>query len=92
MNEKNSRREFVKNAGILGGGILAMPVISKANFFAEEDKVIRVAVVGCGGRGTGAALQALLSKQNVKVVALADAFRDRLDNCYKTLSADDLSD
>ena len=92
MNEKTSRREFVKNAGILSGGILAMPVISKANFFSEDDKVIKVAVVGCGGRGTGAALQALLSKQNVKVVALADAFRDRLDNCYKTLSADDLSD
>lgn len=92
MNEKNSRREFVKNAGVLGGGILAMPAFAQANFFSEEEKVIKVAVVGCGGRGTGAALQALLSKQNVKVVALADAFRDRLDNCYKTLSADDLSD
>src|SRR5690606_24933855 len=66
--------------------------ISNAGFVTEDNKVIKVAVVGCGGRGTGAALQALLSKQNVKVVAMADAFRDRLDNCYNTLSADDLSD
>ena len=92
MNKQNSRRAFVKNSAILGGGILAMPVISKANFLGDEEKIIKVAVVGCGGRGTGAALQALLSKQNVKVVALADAFKDRLDKCYKTLSADDLSD
>jgi predicted dehydrogenase len=51
-----------------------------------------VALVGCGGRGTGAALQACLSKQNVKLVAMADAFRDRIDSCYKTLTKDDLSD
>jgi predicted dehydrogenase len=54
--------------------------------------VIKVALIGCGGRGTGAAMQALLTKQNVKLVAMADAFRDRLDDCYKTLNSDDLSD
>jgi predicted dehydrogenase len=37
-------------------------------------------------------MQALLTKQNVKLVAMADAFRDRLDDCFKTLNSDDLSD
>ena len=65
---------------------------SRANYFSGADDVIKVALIGCGGRGTGAAMQALLTKQNVKLVAMADAFRDRLDECYKTLNADDLSD
>jgi predicted dehydrogenase len=47
-------------------------------------------VIGCGGRGTGAAVQALMSKQNVKIVAMADAFKDRLDECYKNV-ADELA-
>lgn len=94
MNTENkkSRRDFVKSSALLTGGVMALPLISKANFFSGADNIIKVALVGCGGRGTGAALQACLSKQNVKLVALADAFRDRIDSCYKTLTKDDLSD
>jgi predicted dehydrogenase len=88
-NNANSRREFVKNSALVAGGLLAVPLFSKANYFSGSDDVIKVALVGCGGRGTGAALQALLSKQNVKLVAMADAFRDRLDNCLKKLNGDD---
>lgn len=91
-NNQTSRREFVKQGSLIAGGILAAPLFSKANYFSGADDTIKVALVGCGGRGTGAAMQALLTKQNVKLVAMADAFRDRLDDCYKTLNADDLSD
>jgi predicted dehydrogenase len=87
-----TRRVFVKQTGILAGGLIAAPLMSKANFFSGSDDTIKIALIGCGGRGTGAALQALLSKQKVKLVAMADAFRDRLDDCYKTLTADDISD
>jgi len=87
-----SRRDFVKQSGLVAGGLLAAPLFSRANFFSGSDDVIKIALVGCGGRGTGAAMQALLTKQNVKIVAMADAFADRLENCYKTLNADDLSD
>ena len=83
-----SRRDFVKQTSILAGGIVAAPFLSRANYFSGADDVIKIAVVGCGGRGTGAARQALLSKQNVKIVAMADAFRDNLDNCYKSLTAE----
>jgi predicted dehydrogenase len=88
----SSRRDFVKHGSIIAGGLMAAPLISKANYFSGADDVIKVALIGCGGRGTGAALQALLSKQNVKIVAMADAFRDRLDSSYKNLTSDDLSD
>ena len=89
---KNSRREFVKQTAIITSGAMALPLLSKANFFSGADDVIKIALIGCGGRGTGAAMQALLTKQNVKLVAMADAFRDRVDSCFKSLTADDLSE
>ncbi len=85
----NPRREFLRRGTLLAGGLIAAPVLSKANYFSGADDVIKIALVGCGGRGTGAAMQALLSKQNVKLVAMADAFRDNLDKCYKALNSDD---
>ncbi len=94
MNTENqSRREFVKQSSLLAGALVAAPFASQAEFFnSSADDTIKVALIGCGGRGTGAAMQALLTKQNVKLVAMADAFKDRLDDCYKSLNADDLSD
>ena len=94
MNNENktSRREFVKNAAVLTGGVIAVPLASHANFFSGADDTIKIALVGCGHRGTGAAMQACLTKQNVKLVAMADAFRDRIDSSYKALTADDISE
>jgi predicted dehydrogenase len=91
-NGTTTRRDFVKQTTLVAGGLFAMPLLSKANFFSGADDTIKVALVGCGGRGTGAAMQALLTKQNVKLVAMADAFRDRLDECYKTLTTEEASD
>ncbi|MBS1506101.1 MAG: Gfo/Idh/MocA family oxidoreductase [Bacteroidetes bacterium] len=87
-----SRREFVKQTSLLTGGLIAAPFLAEANFFNSVDDTIKIALIGCGGRGTGAAAQALSTKQNVKLVAMCDAFRDNLDNCYNALNADDWSD
>jgi predicted dehydrogenase len=84
----NQRREFVKTAGLASGAILAAPLMSNANFFSGASDVIKVALIGCGGRGTGAAVQALRSKQNVKLIAMADAFKDRIDSAYKAITGD----
>ena len=93
MKRSTSRREFVKQSSLIAGGLMASPLIGGGtNFFSGAKGEIKVAVVGCGGRGTGAALQALMSKQNVKIVALADAFKDRLNDCYNKLTAEDMSD
>ena len=91
-NNPKSRREFVKQTTVLAGGLIAAPLFSQANYFSGSADEIKIALIGCGGRGTGAAMQAMLTKQNVKLVAMADAFRDRLDSCYKTLTAEDISD
>lgn len=80
------RREFLKTSALLAGGAM----LSGAPFLgahASVDDTIKVALVGCGGRGTGAAFDAIASGANIKIVAMADAFRDRLDDAYGKLSA-----
>src|SRR6187399_1635592 len=86
INNQKSRRDFVKQSSLIAGGLIAAPLLSQANYFSGSAGEIKVALIGCGDRGTGAAMQALLTKQNVKLVAMADAFRDRLDDCFKVLS------
>jgi predicted dehydrogenase len=90
-SNRASRRDFMKQSSLLAGGLIAAPILSKANYFSGSDDVIKIALIGCGGRGTGAAMQALLTTQNVKLVAMADAFGDRLEKCYKALTADSKS-
>jgi predicted dehydrogenase len=89
---KSSRRDFVKQSSLLAGGLVAMPFLSNAGYHNSVQDTIKVALIGCGGRGTGAAMQALLTKQNVKLVAMADAFRDRLDDCFKSLTDENNED
>ncbi len=83
--DKN-RRDFLKATGLIAGGAMLKPM-SGYGANSNVDDVIRVALIGCGGRGTGAAAQALSTVQNVQVVAMADAFKDRLDDSYKNLTA-----
>jgi myo-inositol 2-dehydrogenase / D-chiro-inositol 1-dehydrogenase len=89
QHEKKSslqnRRDFVKASTLLAGSVLAAPLISRANYFSGSNDVIKIALIGCGGRGTGATVQALSTKQNVQLVAMADAFRDRLDDSHKNI-------
>jgi predicted dehydrogenase len=81
-----SRRNFVKESTLATGGILLAPSILSARPLFKNETVLKVAVVGCGGRGTGAAAQALRADENVKLVAMADAFQDRLDEAHTRLS------
>jgi predicted dehydrogenase len=92
ISNGSSRRDFVKQSSLLAGGLMAAPLIGKPNYFSGVAGTIKIALVGCGGRGTGACLQALLTKQDVKLVAMADAFRDNLDRAYQSITAEDLSD
>lgn len=80
------RREFIKAGSALAGTAMlsTMPV---SGVFAAGSDVIKVALVGCGGRGTGATFDAFASGQNIKLVAMADAFQDNLESTYKTLKA-----
>src|SRR5262245_57261580 len=82
----NSRRDFLKNTGAaLTAGALAGATIPAVH--AAQDSTVQIALVGCGGRGTGAAQNALQVQNGpIKLVAMADVFDDRLSNSHKALS------
>jgi myo-inositol 2-dehydrogenase/D-chiro-inositol 1-dehydrogenase len=86
-NEKLSapRRDFLKAGALLTGGLLLDQFAFAAGHSGVDD-TIKIALIGCGDRGTGAAFQALTTKSNLKLVAMADAFQDRMDQSYKLLS------
>src|SRR3954470_6361725 len=84
-----SRRDFLKDsaAAVVGGAIVAQ-LAAPQNVHAAGGDVLRVGLVGCGGRGTGAASQALNADPNVKLVAMGDAFEDRIRQSLNTLQSD----
>ncbi|MEP7258839.1 MAG: Gfo/Idh/MocA family oxidoreductase, partial [Flavitalea sp.] len=82
----NASRDFLKNSAALLGGALvgaALPGEAKAD---RGDAVIRIALIGCGDRGAGAAANALSAHENISLVAMADVFRDKLDYTYDNLT------
>ena len=80
-----SRREFLK-ASILVGGALAAPAILPVKAVAKENMdTLRVGLIGCGGRGSGAASQALNADTNVILTAMGDAFEDQLQRSLQNL-------
>ena len=73
---RSSRREFLKRSGVLAVGLAAASAGSRVH--AAEENTIKVALVGCGGRGGGAVLQALSTVGPKKLVALSDAFESKV--------------
>ncbi|HIE96825.1 MAG: Gfo/Idh/MocA family oxidoreductase [Fuerstiella sp.] len=81
-----SRRQFIGTSlsmAAVGAQAAALP----AAVHAAGDDVLKIGLIGCGGRGTGAAQQALRADDNVKLVAMGDAFEDRLKLSLRSLSA-----
>ena len=78
-----SRRDFLA-ASSLAAGALAFPSIASAQHKADR---IKIGIIGCGGRGTGAVNNALTADPGVQLVAMADVFPDRLETSLKNLSA-----
>ena len=91
MNHETSpsqitRREMLARTGALGAGILASNLVLPGTARAAAPDVLRVGLVGCGGRGTGACDQALsVPNSYVKLVAMGDAFDDRLKGSFEQL-------
>ncbi len=79
----SSRRQFLRAASA-AGTLAAVPV----NLHAAGSDVLHVGLIGCGDRGTGAATQALAADPQVKLVAMADAFEDRLEQSLAHLKQD----
>jgi predicted dehydrogenase len=100
------RRSFLSASAWTSAALSVAPFVVTSH--AAPDDPIRIGLIGCGGRGTGAALDALgaatkviypksgyhtedvaanaqVTEKNVKIVALADVFKDRLEACRKNL-------
>jgi len=83
-----TRREFIKNSGkAVAGAALASALATPRPGYTAENNTIKIALIGCGGRGTGAAAQALSTAGPTKLWAMADVFEHRLEGSLKTLSA-----
>ena len=81
-----SRRDFVKGgSAAVVGSLMASQFPMAASAYYGVDDAIKIGLIGCGGRGTGAAVQALSTTANVQLYAMADAFEDRIEECYKNL-------
>ncbi len=85
IDSRSDRREFLKSGAALVGGSLAMNIGLQSGVHAAGSDVIKVGLVGCGGRGTGAASQALNADPNTVLVAMGDAFPDRLETSLNSL-------
>src|SRR5262245_4445762 len=84
-NPGTTRRTFLETTALAGAGS-ALAGVAIPAVHAAEDNTIQVALVGCGGRGTGAVGNALSTRQGpIKLVAMADVFEDRLDSSYEEL-------
>ena len=94
-NNKTSRRRFLENTAAIGAigaigasqllkacssdGKMAAVTVPEFLRIAPDGEPIRAGVVGCGGRGTGAAINFLDAGPNLSIVAIADVFQDRID-------------
>lgn len=81
-----TRRGFLKasSVAVVGGALAGSLALSRSAHAAGSD-VLKIGLIGCGGRGTGAAAQALKADANVKLTAMGDAFADRLQSSLTQL-------
>jgi predicted dehydrogenase len=85
-NTTSSRREFMKKASLAATvGAVAVSGINP-RVHAAEDNTIKVAIVGCGGRGRGAVVEALSTEGPTKLVATGDFFADRAASCVELVA------
>ena len=90
MSEQSSplaatRRDFLKTGTAVVGGSLLGPTRLELGGSRGGSGVIKIGLVGCGGRGTGAASQALAADPDIHLVAMGDAFADRLEQSLHSL-------
>lgn len=80
-----SRRGFLKTSAALSAAALAAGVSPRARATAPLPDEVKVGVIGCGGRGTGAAVNAVTAAAGVRITALGDLFQDRWERCRSQL-------
>ncbi|HEY5480595.1 MAG TPA: twin-arginine translocation signal domain-containing protein [Verrucomicrobiae bacterium] len=85
-SSRTTRREFLKTSGTALAGAALASAIARPGY-AAENNTIKIALVGCGGRGTGAAAQALSTQGPTKLWAVADVFEQHVQSSLANLKA-----
>src|SRR5690606_23944743 len=80
------RRKFIRQASLITGAALASPQLFSITKSYSKNDLLKIALVGCGGRGTGAVAQALQADPNTALVAMADVFEEQIASSLASLS------
>ena len=83
----SSRRDFIRTSTLAASGLVAGGLSLGRSVHAAGSDVLKVGLIGCGGRGTGASGNALNADPNTKLVAMGDAFSERIEGCLKGLKS-----
>ena len=84
-NSQTTRRDFLKTSALVGSALAAPAILPGSLFAKANNDTLRVGLIGCGGRGTGAASQALSADPNVVLAAMGDVFAEQLQGSLKNL-------
>ncbi len=84
-SKNTTRRTFLKGTAALAGGALASRLTTGEAVYAAGSNIIRVGMIGCGGRNTGAGAQALTADPGARLVAMCDIFMDRVKSKLRNL-------
>lgn len=85
-NNKKSRitrRDFLATGAVAATAVSGFPFVNTSR--AQRVKPLKVGLIGCGGRGTASLREALQAAPGIRVTALADPFKDRIEQCLKSL-------
>ncbi len=85
LGSSDSRRSFLKKSSTLAAASLAAPYIALSPNTYANSQTLKVGLVGCGGRGTGAAREALKADKNVVLTAIGDVFEKPIEGSLKAL-------
>ena len=88
MSNNPTRRDFVKTSTVAAGALAGFSVLQHGLSYAADP--VKIGLVGCGGRGTGALVNCLSSVENVQLIALGDLYEDRIKKCMDTLKEKNL--
>ncbi len=80
-----TRRQFLKTSALAGGALLGPALLPRPAWATDAGPTLKIGLIGCGGRGTGAAGEALKADTNVVLTAMADVFEDRLKASLEAL-------
>ena len=85
FNASTTRRDFLKTSALIGGALMGPAILPGNAHAGGNDAPLKVGLIGCGGRGTGAASEALKADKNVALTAVGDVFPEKIKESLAAL-------